>query len=798
VAIEGRAAQVSLLCQAQRFAAARDLAQATLARDPYSPRGHCALGEALAGLGQDAPALQAYGNAVRADPNDPVAIRGWAQLHARLGRLPEAINAYRRLVGPGRGALEDVVALATLLRKAGDVEGAKRVLEEVAKRDPHSLEPLRQEAEARAAAGDLQQAGALLEKLLARERPPHPLALALAESLVGRAAAHPPLLLICARTFAQAGRPLAAVRLLVPLLQRAPQSLDVRRALGLAYARLGAGPLAEEQLLQVVNQRDAGADEFLALGEVYLERGDVPSGVKALTRARDARPSDAEIHRALARALALQGDLDGALRELKSAHQGARETDQAALEDELDRLTERAFGKRLREVEARLRQNPEDTQARLDLAQSLARRGDLRDALSHLVRAAKDEGARGRAIGLGEQLLEEAQGAERREVVLVLARVLVQNDDAPRAAALLDEQLQAAPDDPELQLLRFEAWIGSQRVQEAAVGLSAFLPAAPPAHLAAAMALAERVVADHGYVALALPLARAHRHQGAVEAAARSYARYLEAEGEDAEVRREYALLLEGAGKPGEAYAALRPLVEGTQGSVTDLEHVAGLAQAAGDLEQAVALLQRAADRAPEDLALKQALEGAEARLRESRIAALAAASTPEDKLKLAALHAEAGHKDQTVELLRALGRLGENPELDYLRFCGEQFARAGKTTKAEEVMRGVARTLNYAAGSEQAKALLYRMAGLYERAHDRRNARRVYLELFQHDARYRDVEARLDALQDDVVPVQVGQVDERMVELVDAGAPLGTIFDALMSQDLALDPKLLAQRPGG
>ena len=220
VALEGRAAQVSLLCMAGRYAAGRDLAESTLARDPYSPRGHAALGEALAGLGETPQALQAYTNAVRADASDPVCVRGYAQILARLGRYQESVNAYRRIVGPGSGSMQDAVALAEALRKAGDAPGAQRVMDEVVKRDPQSLEPIRQRAESCIAQGDTDTAATLLEQILGKEKPPYPLALALAESMVPHCGSSSRARAACANVFIAVGRPFSSVRLLAPVVAR--------------------------------------------------------------------------------------------------------------------------------------------------------------------------------------------------------------------------------------------------------------------------------------------------------------------------------------------------------------------------------------------------------------------------------------------------------------------------------------------------------------------------------------------------------------------------------------------------
>ena len=107
--------------------------------------------------------------------------------------------------------------------------------------------------------------------------------------------------------------------------------------------------------------------------------------------------------------------------------------------------------------------------------------------------------------------------------------------------------------------------------------------------------------------------------------------------------------------------------------------------------------------------------------------------------------------------------------------------------------MRQVGRSLNYTPGSEPHNDLLYRIGGLYEKAGNRRAGRRVLLEIFAQDPRFRDVSQRLDVLTQDVVAVPT--VDERIIELVDVGATLGSIFDSLQDADLTIDPSLLLGR---
>ncbi len=797
MAVAGRAAQASLLCLAGRFAAAKDLAESTLARDPGAARGLAALAEAQAGLGDEQAALQTYASAVRADPADPAVIRGYAQLLMRLGRFQEAIGAYQRIVGPGKGELRDAVSLAAALRKVGNVQGAQRVIEEVVKRDPQSLEPVRQEAEAKAARGDLDGAARLLDQLLGKERAPYPLASALAESIVGRAGASVLARLACAKVFVAIGRPFQAVRLLGPVLSGgapAPLLLEARRRLGLAYAALGAGAQAEEHLLAVVQQGAGGAEELRALGVIYLERGDTDKGVRALMRARDAAPDDAPTRRELARALAAADDLEGAIRELTAAHERAGSDDQA-LEDELVRITERAFAKRVKELETRLLADEQDVEARLELARAHGQRGDLPAAIEQLEWVqGRDPGAAAKVIAAAEQVREEGEAAADRALTLLLARLHAEAGGHERAIEVLEEYLAAEPEDPEGRLALLDHYARGQRVQDAAVGLRAYLEDANPFALERAVGIAERILAEHqGHAALVLSVARSRRRLGDTEAAVGHLRRYVEAAPDDTEARVELARLLEAAGRRGEAYDVLKVLVEGGAGSTAELERLASLALGAGSIDDAVAHLRRAVERHPEDLALKNALEATEARARRARLAALEGSQRPEDRLELAGLLIEEGNAEQATALLRALGRLeGSDPELATLRFSAEWFARRGKGARAEAALRAVGRRLGYAPGADAHKDLLARIGAMYERAGERAAARRVYLEIYSQDPQYRDVAARLENLSEDVRAAVAG-ADERVLDLVDLGAPLGSVLETLQGLDLALDPRLLA-----
>jgi tetratricopeptide (TPR) repeat protein len=780
--MEGRAAQISLLCLAGHHAAALEMAKATLARAPENARAHAALGEALAGVGDEQQALQSFSSAVRADPTDTVCVRGYARHLARLGRYSDAAAAYKRIVGPGKGRVEDAVALAEALRRGADAEGAQRVLDEVMRRDPQSLEPLRQDVERRAASGDLAGAAEGLEQLLDKEQAPHPIALGAAEALVLSCGSSASLARACALVFGASGRWLQAVRLLLPALAREPGDVGVRRTLGLAYARLGAARLAKEHLLIAIERGAAGAEERFALGEVLVEQGELAEAVRVLQGAREAQPDDPEVRHALARALAARGQLEEAVRELRAAHELAR-GDEAALEDELDRITARAFEQQLEEIEGRLRLDGDDHEARLQLAYALAQQGELDEALAQLERVAEHVPAR--VIEVGSELLADHEEGTRG-LILLLAKLLRRQGDTARSIELIEQQLAERPDDQELQLTLYESYGRGGRRAEALEGLRGLASSARPQLLRALVEASERVQAAVEDPEFFLPAARALRRLGDLDEALRVFGSYLKAVPGDTEARQECAQALENAGQWGEAYQILAPLAESLeQLSLVELEHLARVALRAGKASEAVGYYERALARHPDDLALVRGLEGARARQREQRIKELDDASSPDELMQLAGLFAEAGRDEEARGVLAQLGRTGENPELDYLRFCGEHFARSGQPERAEAAWRVMAALLNHAPGSDPFKAFLYRVAGLHAQAGDRRSARQALLEIQAHDPTYQDVESKLEALTD-VVPVH-GRPDERVVSLVEVDAPWATLFDVLRDENLSL-----------
>jgi hypothetical protein len=253
------------------------------------------------------------------------------------------------------------------------------------------------------------------------------------------------------------------------------------------------------------------------------------------------------------------------------------------------------------------------------------------------------------------------------------------------------------------------------------------------------------------------------------------------------------------AGRAKEAAAALRTLVEQGGATTDDLRDAALLASELGSHTDASSFASRALERNPGDEVMRSTLRASEAAVREEEIEKLRRAvaeghAGEEDRRRLAALFVEGGRKQEALALILALP--GENkgdPDASYLKFAAEHHAREGRIAQAEEALRALARHFAYAQGSEQEKALLYRVAALFEKHGARTDARRVYLELYGRDPAYRDVSAKLDGL-DEVVESGDGGATRALASLVERRPrEIRTIFEALRDVDLTLDPALIA-----
>ena len=163
------------------------------------------------------------------------------------------------------------------------------------------------------------------------------------------------------------------------------------------------GALPESQVKAFVERLTgpsgpSALDDLIAMGKESLEIGDIGGAAQAFAQALQTDPTNAKALGGMARAYLAGGDLDGAAEVVAMAPAGAKDPDldaaRAALALAEDAPSETSA------FEKRLAADPDDHEARLDLAKALAGMGRLQDAADHLLaiiardRAWNDDAAR--------------------------------------------------------------------------------------------------------------------------------------------------------------------------------------------------------------------------------------------------------------------------------------------------------------------------------------------------------------------------------------------------------------------
>ncbi len=139
-------------------------------------------------------------------------------------------------------------------------------------------------------------------------------------------------------------------------------------------------------------------DELLAMAKESLEVGDMGGAAQAYAQVIQMDPANAKAIGGMARLYQQSGDLERAAEVLEMAPPDAKDPDIDAVRAALALAAEAPS--ETGEFEARLAADPDDHEARLELAKALAARGEMHEAADHLLesirrdRAWNDEAAR--------------------------------------------------------------------------------------------------------------------------------------------------------------------------------------------------------------------------------------------------------------------------------------------------------------------------------------------------------------------------------------------------------------------
>jgi len=148
------------------------------------------------------------------------------------------------------------------------------------------------------------------------------------------------------------------------------------------------GALPDSQVKAFVDKLAAAApasevDEIVAMARESLEAGDVGGAAQAFAQVLEMEPDNLSAIGGLARCYLASGDAERASEVVAMAPPGARNADLESVRAALALAA--AAPSETAEFEARLAANPDDHEARLELAKALAAKGKLQEASDHLL-----------------------------------------------------------------------------------------------------------------------------------------------------------------------------------------------------------------------------------------------------------------------------------------------------------------------------------------------------------------------------------------------------------------------------
>jgi putative thioredoxin len=150
------------------------------------------------------------------------------------------------------------------------------------------------------------------------------------------------------------------------------------------------GALPESQVKEFVSRlaqqgggADDGLEEVLALGREAMELGDLGGAAQAYAQVLQHDPENLKALGGLARVYLLGGQADRAQEILDMAPPGAKDPDLDSVRAALALAAEAPED--VREFEARLARDPNDFEARFELAKALAGHGRMEEAADHLL-----------------------------------------------------------------------------------------------------------------------------------------------------------------------------------------------------------------------------------------------------------------------------------------------------------------------------------------------------------------------------------------------------------------------------
>ena len=151
------------------------------------------------------------------------------------------------------------------------------------------------------------------------------------------------------------------------------------------------GAVPDSQIKAFIDKLTGGAsgnsdvEQLLAMGEESLALSDLGGAAQAFAQLLTLEPGNEKAVAGMARVYLADGDIDQARQTIAMAPQDSRDPTVQSVRAQLA-LAATAPAGASAELEVRVAADPNDHQARFDLAQALAAAGDLKGAVDHLLR----------------------------------------------------------------------------------------------------------------------------------------------------------------------------------------------------------------------------------------------------------------------------------------------------------------------------------------------------------------------------------------------------------------------------
>ena len=384
------------------------LAQRVRGASLYISRGNLAL---IAGNHE--LAIQAYGKAVAATPEDLLAIQGLAHAYARSGRTDQAIALYEQIVETSPGEAVMLYNLGTLLSEIGREQEAEAALRSALEIAPELT--------------DARFNLALMEE----QRGNWAAALAQYEAIIEQAPEDLEVDVHRGNALAHLGRTSEARTELASVLAQDPQMGSARIALGRSYELEGATASAERSYRQAITDAAEAEDRARAafvLGRL-LEGSRPTAAIEAFRTAIREAPNVAAAHFSVAILLGRQGRFEEA---------AAAYDDGLAIESDSPQAH---IGRAMAHLLA-----GDEHRALIALEQSLESTAEppaLRHLLARLLATSSDPAVRdaSRALTLAQQLMQSQPTMEHGET---LAMALAEAGQFDQAVAVQEQVRQRA------------------------------------------------------------------------------------------------------------------------------------------------------------------------------------------------------------------------------------------------------------------------------------------------------------------------------------------------------------------